>query len=140
MAKQQVSVLLVDDAAAPRKVLHRAFEAFDGEFEFNVAEASTVEDYHEAVGRRHFDVVILDLGFDGATSNIIETHLVHSPGTMIIVYSAFTNLDVIPTCVRALRAGAVDCIKKGDPGDIQAILDSVCRELRTRNSPETAPS
>ena len=144
MTKQTKRVLLIDDDLPPRRELRRAFEAADKpEYAFEVFEADSVEAYQTLVKQQRFDVMIVDLRLvseEEGTSEVISPHIIHSPGTIIIVYSAFPSLRPVPSCVRAMRAGAVECIEKGAEHSIRSVLESAYRELLAQESPDVGPS
>jgi hypothetical protein len=64
---------------------------------------------------------------------------VHSPDTLIFVFSAFEDMDKVRACVHAIKAGATDCIDKKNENSIQMVAQSVRRELMEPSFPEAGP-
>lgn len=141
---KEITVLLVEDMDPPRVLLKRAFEvAGAGEFKFKVYEARSVKEYHEIIRDKKVDVLVVDIGLKGSEhgiDDIVMFHRLHSPDTIIIVYTSFPAMDPIRSCVAAIRAGAVDCINKAEPESARAVLDRALVELRERASPHLGPS
>jgi DNA-binding NtrC family response regulator len=140
--RRRYVVLLIDDDELPRHELRRAFEV-TGEFEFEVHEACSAQEYHQVIRDHHIDVLVVDLrlgaGEEG-TDDIITLHHVLSPDTVIIAFSGFPGLDPVQTCVRAMRAGAADCIEKSRRDGVEAVVKRAVAELRQRIAPESAPT
>lgn len=137
-------VLLVDDEPSPRREVRRALEVVrDSEFQFEVDDAESVAEYHDRLRTKHYDVLVLDLrlssGEEG-TDDVLAFHHIHSPDTIVVVYSAFPNLDKVHSVVRAMRTGAVDCIEKSRDRAPKAVVDAVLEELRRRTSTASFPS
>jgi len=150
--RERIVVLVVDDIGLSRCDLKRAFEVADcDDFEFVVHTACNAGEYRAVINACHVDVLVVDIRLDpkeGAsggvaedgTDDIIAFHHLHSPDTIIIAYSAFDGLDAVENTVRAMRAGAVDCIARSRPGFLGIVVARAVDELRRRRSPESGPS
>ena len=150
MLTQKVRVLMVDDQEPPVRELKAALGAIPkSEFQFEVHWAVSVSEYQKLIREsvEQFDVLIVDLKLQSGQKDlrqgvdeVVSWHLVHSPSTIVVVYSVFTTdaadeiSAAIETCVLAMRAGAADCIKKGR-GSTAKLVSSVCRELRRQRDP-----
>lgn len=150
---EEITVLLVDDEPLPRKTLRRAFEVADApEFKFRVLDAANVAEYQKIVHTTHVDVLVIDLRLNEAeegTDDVVSFHHVHSPDTIIIAFTGFPGesaMSSLKSCVRVMRAGAVDCIAKaqtddnGNPDGVRSVVGRSIEELRLRRSPESGPT
>lgn len=142
--KRRIKVLLIDQDESARQRLRRAFGvAASADFQFDVHEAGSAQEYHEFILRDHADVMVVDVRLQSAkagTDDIVAFHHLHSPDTIIIAYSDFPGLDPVQTCVRAMRTGAVDCIEKRQEDSIRAVVERAVSELEHRISPDSGPS
>jgi DNA-binding NarL/FixJ family response regulator len=104
-----IRVILVDDNADVRGVL-RTWLELDDRFEV-IGEVVSGEDVLELVGERQPDEVVLDLAMPVVDGFAAITHIRRaSPGTKILVYSAFAS----PTVRRkAFALGADAVLEKG---------------------------
>jgi DNA-binding NtrC family response regulator len=142
---QKVVLLLLDEDASLREELRKCLELVgtqDGLYEFEFHEAESVAQYRELTKTRHFDVLIIDIRLkptEDGLDDIVLFHHVHSPDTLIFVYSAFEDMDKVSVCVHAMKAGATDCIDKENKDSIQMVVQSVRRELTEHSFPEAGP-
>jgi ActR/RegA family two-component response regulator len=142
---REFDVLVVDDDSLMCREVLRALEAAQGdEFRFRIVEAHGVDAYHRFLAAHHADVLILDLKLENGEEgldDILSFHRLHSPDTIVIVFTSFPKRDPVRTCVRAMRLGAVDCIdKRVGPSAIDDVVRSVIDELRRRTSGDVGPS
>ena len=145
----KVNVLFVDDQEAPFRELKHSLMESDPSIEFELVWASSVAEYHKCIRElpSEYDVLIADLKLASGQEDlrqgieeVVSWHLIHSPSTIVIIYSVFTSdapdavAEAIDTCVLALRAGAADCIKKGI-GSTKRLANAILRELQMRRDP-----
>jgi len=100
------SILIVDDEETMREACH---EVLDSEG-FILQEASSGESALDILGRRSFDLLILDLKMprvDGL--EILRRVQKESPGTPTVVITGYPSID---TAVEAMRLGAADFLPK----------------------------
>jgi DNA-binding NtrC family response regulator len=145
MGCEQKWVLVVDDEPAPCRELKRCFEIADSpEYTFTVTCVMSLQEYYEAVKRREYDILVVDIrlasGDEEGIDNVVAFHKVRWPASIVIVYSAFPQLEPIPTCVRVMRLGASDCIAKGSDDSVRKVVLAAIRELTTRKAPEPGPT
>lgn len=149
--KKPIRVLMVDDQDAPVRELKRALEEAGKttEFSFSFRYATDVKGYQRAVLDENdaFDVLVADLklsvdqvDLEQGIEETVSWHLIHSPSTIVVVYSVFTSAGgdelatAIDTSVAAMRAGAACCIRKAR-GSTAKLVDTIIRELRARRDP-----
>ena len=115
----QYSVLVVDDEEGMRSFLCRVLSGRCGA----VDSAASVEAAREVFGRRHFDLVVLDISLPG-TSGLAWLDELREGGFQsdVILITAFADIE---TAIRALRAGASDFILK--PFRVDQMLNSIGR-------------
>ena len=146
MSYRTIHVLVVDDEPAPCRELKRAFEVAETrDYAFVVRSVESAEEYHRAVSDREYDVLVVDIRLIGdedeeGIDNVIAFHMRRWPETIVVVYSAFAELDPVPTCVRVMRLGAADCIAKSADQSVVQVVGSVIRELNERQRPERGPT
>lgn len=148
---EKIRVLIVDDESPPVRELKARLENLDeSHFQFDVTWAESIADYQRIVANATFtyDVLIADIRLERespvdmvtAADAVVPLQLLHSPSTIVIFYSVFTEEsgDPIPaaisTCVHAMRMGAADCIRKGK-GSSERLVKSIIRELTERRCP-----
>ena len=119
------NVMVVDDEAVARVSLAEILR-LEG---YQVATAASGEEALSLLSKSGpFDLMVLDLkmpGMDGL--EVTETVQRRSPGTVIILLTAFATLE---TAVQAIRKGAHDYLLK--PCPIPEVLESVRRGLAKR--------
>jgi len=117
--------MVVDDEAVARVSLAEILR-LEG---YQVATAASGEEALSLLSKSEpFDLVVLDLkmpGMDGL--EVTEAMRRQSPGTVIILLTAFATLE---TAVRAIRQGAHDYLLK--PCPIPEVLESVRKGLEKR--------
>src|SRR4029077_7810716 len=117
---QRFSVLIVDDEKNIRHTLRVCLEAMDA----NVVEAPSATGALEAIARRLFDVVFVDLRLGSESGlDLIPRLLAENPNVVIIVITAYATIE---TAVQAIRSGAWDYLPKPfTPGQIRHLLEKV---------------
>ena len=122
---QMASVMVVDDEAVARVSLAEILR-LEG---YQVATAASGEEALSLLNKSGpFDLMVLDLkmpGMDGL--EVTEMVRVQSPGTVIILLTAFATLE---TAIQAIRNGAHDYLIK--PCPIPKVLESVRKGLSKR--------
>ncbi|MEE9617366.1 MAG: response regulator transcription factor [Anaerolineae bacterium] len=122
---QVAHIMVVDDEAVARVSLAEILR-LEG---YRVATAASGEEALSLLGKSEpFDLIVLDLkmpGMDGL--EVTEVVQERSPGTVIILLTAFATLE---TAIQAIRRGAHDYLLK--PCAVPEILESVCRGLAKR--------
>lgn len=110
--KNGASILIVDDEATMREACREVL-ASEG---FLLNEASSGEEAVGLIGRRSFDLLILDLKMprvDGL--EILRRVQRESPGTATVVITGYPSID---TAVEAMRLGAADFLPKPFTPDV----------------------
>jgi len=152
--RQSFQVLIVDDDEPPTREVSIAFlESADSTIVFEVTSAKSPEEYYRLIQERTdgFDILIVDLKLSPGRGGdlrqgickVLAWQRLHSPETMVVVHSVFTDENdpdppdrAIQVCVEAIRLGAIDCIKKSEfSPDI--VVQSVMREIRRRRQPDS---
>ena len=134
-------VLIIEDDQNAREEIGRALSV-DGEFNFEVTGASTVEEATEILKReRRFDLVLIDWRLDreeGGSEILDMMQEKISPyfPKIKIVYTGYASMA---GCVKAMRAGADDYIDKNQPGALEKLLGSAKELLRARRFDEHEP-
>jgi DNA-binding NtrC family response regulator len=119
-----VSMLVVEDDEAMRDACSQVLTR-EG---YTVAEAVTGNQAMEVLGRRVFDLVILDVRMPGPSGMEILAWLkTESPATQVIVITGYATVDL---AVEAMKAGAADFLAKPFPPDL--LRHTVERALRMR--------
>jgi two-component system KDP operon response regulator KdpE len=124
---RQVTVLVVDDEPAIRRLLH-AGVARAG---YRVVEAGTAREALSAVQIDKPDVTLLDLGLPDR-DGLELINLIKAAGTAVVVVSA---RDATEQKVTALDLGADDYVTK--PFDTEEVLARIRTALRHRLSSDT---
>ncbi len=102
-------VLLIEDEPSFAGNFAKALELEAekaGDFTVDVHETCSVSQYQEIIKSKHFDVMVVDIWLsspEDGLDNIILFHHVHSPDTVIIVYSS-SDMDKVK-CVQAMKPG-----------------------------------
>ncbi len=116
---QQYSVLIVDDEPGMLSFLQRALSTRCG-----VADcAASVELARPMLGRRRYDLIVLDIALPGC-SGIDWLHELRHDGYAgdVVLMTAYADLD---TAIDALRAGAADFLLK--PFSLAVVLNAIQR-------------
>lgn len=146
-----IVVLMVDDQDPPARELKYALDEADkvSEFRFQFIHVTDVKNYQRAVrdAKHPIDVLVADLKLSVDHTDLMQGieetvswQLIHSPSTIVIIYSVFTSAGgdelstAVDTTVAAMRAGAVSCIRKGR-GSTAKLVETIIRELRARRDP-----
>jgi two-component system uhpT operon response regulator UhpA len=116
------SIVLIEDHAIVREGFKRLIEV-ESDLDV-VAECRTADDAVDAIGRRHPDLVVLDLSLpDGSGLPLIEHLRSVSPLTRVVVLSMHSGE---PYVSEALRRGASGYVTKGTgPEELIAGLRAV---------------
>ena len=119
-----IRVLLVDDHTALRQALRLMLESSEGITV--VGEATDGREAVELATNLHPDVVLMDVmmpGLNGIEATRRITRM--SPGTRVIVFTAYLEPERL---VRALRAGAAGyVVKRSDVAELLTAIQSVHR-------------
>lgn len=118
--KSQARILIVDDEAQIRWILHELLVE-DNE----CVEASSAEESLDLLKREQFDLIFSDIMMGGMSGleMIVQARKL-APETVIIMISGEKTID---NAIQAMRAGAFDYITK--PFDLQQVLMTVRRAL-----------
>ena len=121
MPWQQYSVLVVDDEPGMQSFLQRALASRCG----SVDCAGSVEAARPILGRRRYDLIILDIALPGC-SGIDWLHELRNDGYAgdVIMMTAYADID---TAIDALRAGAADFLLK--PFSLAQVLNAIQRSF-----------
>jgi DNA-binding NtrC family response regulator len=119
------SVLIVDDEPAILATLKKAL-ALEG---YNVDVAGGVQVAKERLGKRAYDVVVLDVALpDGDGITLLEAERKRSNETQFIMMSGAASVDA---AVRATKLGALDFLEKPISTDrLLVMLDNTLRLTR----------
>jgi two-component system response regulator HydG len=110
--KNGASILIVDDEETMREACREVLVS-EG---FSLLQASSGEEALDLIGRRSFDLLILDLKMprvDGL--EILKRVQKESPGTATVVITGYPSID---TAVEAMRLGAADFLPKPFTPDV----------------------
>jgi DNA-binding NtrC family response regulator len=100
------SILVVDD----EHIFRRETKLFLQEEGYDVGEAGSGEEALDALTRRDWDVLLLDLALPKMSGlEVLQQVHERSPDTLVIVVTAFASLE---SAVQALRLGAFDYLTK----------------------------
>ncbi|MDG3007747.1 sigma-54-dependent transcriptional regulator [Paludisphaera mucosa] len=115
-------ILIVDDEPNIRRTLRATFEAVG----HAVEEAGSGAEALELVGRRSFDVALVDVRLgDESGLELLEPLLGQTPRLAIVVITAYASID---SAVQAMRRGAFDYLPKPfTPAQVRAVLERVAR-------------
>jgi NtrC-family two-component system response regulator AlgB len=124
-----MELLLIDDDANLRRTIHTALETMG----HRVADARDGAQAVEMLGRRPFDVALLDLRLAREQGlDLLPELLRLAPGLCVVIITAYGTIE---TAVEAMRRGAFDYLPKPfTPDQLRAVLDRVAelRRLRSR--------
>ena len=114
------SILIVDDEKNIRLTLNHSLESLGAEIDIAV----TGEEALDMLGRRSFDIILLDLklpGIDGM--EVLRKEREINPDTKVIIVTAHGTVD---NAVEAMKLGAVDFIQKPfAPTEIRGLVSKV---------------
>ncbi len=119
------SVLFVDDDASLRRVMQLEIERMG----FDVTVAGDVAAAREAIGKKDFDVVILDLRMPKVNGDEYLVELKkESPWSEVIVLTGNANIDVAIEC---MKNGAYDFLTKPCSLDqLEILIEKACEKRR----------
>lgn len=119
--REHYSILIVDDEITIRELMKKIL----GQGEYAYSEAKTVAAAQRLLGKRKYDLILLDLMLpDGSGMEILEKISVEYRNRVIVVSGAGT----IDMAVEAMRNGAFDFIKK--PLDHKVLCVTVKKALQ----------
>lgn len=124
-AARPIRVLIVDDSAFMRRAVERILSSQDG-----VTVVGTASDGLESVKRAlelRPDVITMDVEMPRMDGVSAVAEIMQAVPTPIVMVSTLTS-EGTATAIRALEAGAVDCV--GKPSGISADLVDVGERLR----------
>jgi NtrC-family two-component system response regulator AlgB len=124
-----MEVLLIDDDPSLRRTIRTALETRGHQ----VADARDGAQALEQLGRRRFDVALLDLRLAREQGlDLLPELLRLAPGLCVVIITAHA---AIATAVEAMRRGAFDYLPKPfTPDQLRAVLEKIAhvRQLQTR--------
>ena len=129
-AEERVSILIVDDEPAVRRLLRRAVE----EEGFEVGEAASAGAARAELERRTFDLVTLDLGLPHEGGLSLARELRASSDIPIIIIS---GKDDVVDRVLGLEIGADDYVTK--PFHVREVVARIRSVLRRQSSASRQP-
>jgi DNA-binding NtrC family response regulator len=134
MISKPVKILLADDDADIRKLLQMRLQTWG----FDVSLASDGLEARDVVKSCDPDVVISDVLMPGLTGlDLLRSLKVGNPDRPILLITAHPSVEV---AVKAMKEGAQDVLTKPlDDGKLKASLDSILRDLKSKQGGETRP-
>jgi two-component system cell cycle response regulator DivK len=117
-------VLIVDDNASNRKLLHMLLEQED----YDVREAADADEALRTLGAFAPRMILMDVQLPGVNGLELTRRLKADPATKAIVIVAVTAQVANGDAERVRQAGCDDYVAK--PIDIHAVLALVARHLR----------
>jgi diguanylate cyclase (GGDEF)-like protein/PAS domain S-box-containing protein len=118
--EKKTRILIADDEAQIREVLHELLEA-----DYECVEVSSAEEALAVVRQENFELVLSDIMMGGITGlEMVPQVLELAPDTVVIMISGEQNIE---SAIEALRAGAFDYITK--PFDLRHVEAAVKRAL-----------
>jgi two-component system response regulator AtoC len=118
----KAQILVVDDERLIRSSLQRALASLGHQVEAADSVAASLA----AVGRKRFDLVVLDLKLsDGSGLDFLRRIVPESPETKVVVITAHGTVE---TAVEAMKLGAYDFVKK--PFELDELLTTAGNALR----------
>ncbi|HIJ60339.1 MAG TPA: sigma-54-dependent Fis family transcriptional regulator [Nitrospirae bacterium] len=101
-----MKALVIDDESNIRKVLKIILK----ELNFNIKDASTIEEGEELISNENFDIALVDLRLpDGSGIEILKKIKTINHDTVVILITAFASAE---NAVQAMKAGAYDYLIK----------------------------
>src|SRR5438477_12709537 len=131
MAEKRIRVLIVDDSAFMRKVLHSIISS-DPQLEV-VGEA---RDGRDAVAQSESlkpDVITMDINMPHV-DGLQATELIMSSNPRPIVIVSSESREGADITLKALELGAIDFVAKPSSGidlDMNSVRDELCKKIRT---------
>lgn len=127
-ARSLRSILIVDDKAELLNSLHQLVNLHG----YQADKALGGADALEALGNKHYDVVLLDLIMPGVSGHdILDYASQKSLDTKIIVVSGDSSFSGVK---HALRCGAFDFVKKPyEAGELIATMETALRQCKLEN-------
>lgn len=124
-----MNVLLIDDDDSLRRTTRIALESMD----HKVTEAASGERALETLGRRPFQIALLDLRLGEQSGlEVLPQLLALSPGLQIVVITAYATIE---TAVEAMRRGAADYLPKPfTPGQLRLVLERIAKVRRLEST------
>jgi NtrC-family two-component system response regulator AlgB len=124
-----MNVLLIDDDDSLRRTTRIALESMD----HKVTEASSGTKALETLGRRPFQIALLDLRLGEESGlEVLPQLLALSPGLQIVVITAYATIE---TAVEAMRRGAADYLPKPfTPGQLRLVLERIAKVRRLEST------
>jgi len=112
------SILLVDDESSFRTLIGRELERAG----YDVEGAGGIEEGRRALGRRGFDVVLLDVRMpDGSGLELLPEIREQWPSTEVVMLTAFGTVE---EAIRAMKQGAYDFLTKPCKlAELEAVLE-----------------
>src|SRR5436305_9662173 len=130
MAEKRIRVLIVDDSAFMRKVLHSIISS-DPEMEV-VGEARDGRDAVAQAEALKPDVITMDINMPHV-DGLQATELIMSTNPRPIVIVSSESREGADITLKALELGAIDFVAKPSSGvdlDMQSVRDELCRKLK----------
>jgi DNA-binding NtrC family response regulator len=129
-----VSVLVVDDEYTLRESCANLLR---GE-EYTVVACGSKREAEHALGRRSFDIALVDLYLDGASGlDVLATCRETCPECLVVVMTGNPSVD---SSVEALRSGAWDYLPKPFTAtQLQVLVGSGAQAVRARRQHKAAP-
>src|SRR5438093_5236836 len=126
-----MEVLLIDDDASLRRTIRTALETMG----HRVTDARDGTQALEMLGRRPFDVALLDLRLAREQGlDLLPELLRQAPGLCVVIVTAYATIE---TAVEAMRRGAFDYLPKPfTPDQLRIVLDRVARIQRLQSHVE----
>jgi len=138
MNAKTITVLLVDDDAADRRLVKLATSKASQGTLFEIDTAETLSEAVECLGKRDYDVTLLDLGLPDSNgiNTVRKAHEANQDTAIIIL----TGLDSEQIGIEAIKCGAEDYIVKGESlkhSLVRIILHAVERKQIKNNLVQT---
>jgi NtrC-family two-component system response regulator AlgB len=123
-----MEVLVIDDDASLRRTIRTALETMG----HRVADARDGTQALEMLGRRPFDVALLDLRLAREQGlDLLPELLRQAPGLCVVIVTAYATIE---TAVEAMRRGAFDYLPKPfTPEQLRVVLDHVAQVRRLQS-------
>jgi signal transduction histidine kinase len=138
MNAKTITVLLVDDDAADRRLVKLATAKASQGILFDIDTAESLSEAVECLGKRNYDVTLLDLGLPDSNgiNTVRKAHEANQDTAIIIL----TGLDSEQIGIEAIKCGAEDYIVKGESlkhSLVRIILHAVERKQIKNNLVQT---
>jgi len=124
MTSLNARILIVDDEPMLRRTMSDRMKFWDCTTE----EASTGEEALEMLGKKSYDLVLLDIRMPGISGlEVLSTMRERKDMTDVVVLTAHASVEA---AVEAIQNGAVDFLLK--PADFELVKNTVSRVLESR--------